>query len=384
MLLTLVIILVLIWSAVVGSIYSNFLVFYENFTETENYHRARYASIAATERAELVIKQREPWYVWSWWRILGDILYTWDSPSDNLISNFSYLSNDEDTENKSTIFWKINSRTTRIPSTGNGNVDKLLSTDDSPNYIMMDYENAEIFLLYYDSLGDGPYHKKDCSNNWDCDKSEPEKISGKIRLPQLVHESFQDLDVEDSLFQEWWYRDDAIVDRQIKGNYSPGYSLKIPFTIFATQSAAGAGPTSRDSAIRESNLNEWTELEFSSETWDPRKDSWNNPPEPTIVSQLNSEILNATQLYKFWEIFNYDWFSDLQLRLSLLNLALWGWATSKRYPFLEYYIDFWDAIASDKYFTIQTEGNYWDYKIDNIVFEPTITESILRSFTTIF
>jgi hypothetical protein len=36
------------------------LVFYQNFTETENYHKARYAAIAATERAELAIKQREP------------------------------------------------------------------------------------------------------------------------------------------------------------------------------------------------------------------------------------------------------------------------------------------------------------------------------------
>ena len=43
-----------------------------------------------------------------------------------------------------------------------------------------------------------------------------------------------------------------------------------------------------------------------------------------------------------------------------------------------------DEIVSDKYFTIEAEWNYWDYKIDNIIFEPTITESILRSFTTIF
>lgn len=384
MLLTLVIILVLIWSAVVGSIYSNFLVFYENFTETENYHRARYASTAAIERAELVIKQREPWYIWSWWWMLGDFLYTWDSPSDNLISNFSYLSNDVDTENKSTVFWKINSRTTRIPSTGNGNVDKLLATNDSPNYNMMDYENAEIFLLYYDTSEDEPYVKKNCLNNWDCNKSKPDKISGQIRLPQRIHDNFRDLDVRVSLFPEWWYRDDAIVDRQIRGNYLS--SLKIPFTIFATQSAAWAQPTNKDSAIRESNLNAWTELEFWSDSWDPRKWPWrNNPPEPTIISQSNKDILDATNDYgKFREIFTNNYFSNLQLRLSLLNLALWEWFLSKRYPFLEYYMDFWDEIVSDKYFTIQTEWNYWDYKIDNIIFEPTITESILRSFTTIF
>jgi hypothetical protein len=38
------------------------MVFYSNFSETENYHKAYYASISALERAELVIKQRQPGY----------------------------------------------------------------------------------------------------------------------------------------------------------------------------------------------------------------------------------------------------------------------------------------------------------------------------------
>ena len=54
MLAILIIILVLLWAAVVWSIYSNFLVFYSNFSESENYHRAYYASISALERWELV------------------------------------------------------------------------------------------------------------------------------------------------------------------------------------------------------------------------------------------------------------------------------------------------------------------------------------------
>ena len=40
MLLSLVIIVALIWAAVIGNIYSNFLVFYSNFAETENYNKA--------------------------------------------------------------------------------------------------------------------------------------------------------------------------------------------------------------------------------------------------------------------------------------------------------------------------------------------------------
>jgi hypothetical protein len=107
-------------------------------------------------------------------------------------TGFSYLSKDNMTP--SSVFREINSRTNRIPAVGNGNVDKLLATDDSPDYNMMDYENAEIFLLYYDKLFDGPYVKKDCSNDYDCKKTTPNTILGRIRLPQRIYQRFSALD----------------------------------------------------------------------------------------------------------------------------------------------------------------------------------------------
>lgn len=378
MLLTLVIILVLIWSAVVWSIYSNFLVFYENFTETENYHKARYASTAAIERAELVIKQREPWYEWSWWWILGLYWSTWYLWSDKITSWFSYLSNIGSSENKSTVFWDIKSRTTRIPL-GNGNVDKLLATDDSVNYNMMDYENAEIFLLYYDKRDGGPYDKKDCSTYPNqCSQSHLNKITWRIRLPTRIRAKFSNLNTGKSLFQEWWFKDDAIVDRQLIWNFQ-SWDLEIPFTIYATQSAAWSRPSDRDSAIREWHLNNssWVKLVFEN-SWDPTQN--HHPENPTIVSLADNTITHDYNSFK--KILHNNSFYNLQLRFSLLNLVLWWWTLAKRYPFLEYYFDFWDVI-SDKYFTIQTEWNYWDYKIDTVIYKPTITESILKSFTTI-
>ena len=379
MLLTLVIILVLIWSAVVWSIYSNFLVFYENFTETENYHKARYASLAAIERAELVIKQREPWYEWSWWWILGQYWSTWYLWSDKITSWFSYLSNINSSENKSTVFWNIKSRTTRIPSDKNGNVDKLLASDDSINYNMMDYENAEIFLLYYDKLNGGPYDKKDCSIYTNqCSQSYLNKITWRIRLPTRIRTKFSNLNTGKSLFQEWWFKDDALVDRQLIWNFQ-SWGLQIQFTFYATQSAAWSRPSDRDSAIREWHLNNssWVKLVFENS----RDPTGNHHPEnPTIVSLADNTITHDYNSFK--KILHGNSFYNLQLRFSLLNLVLWWWTLAKRYPFLEYYFDFWDVI-SDKYFTIQTEWNYWDYKIDTVIYKPTITESILKSFTTI-
>lgn len=380
MLLTLVIILILIWSAVVGSLYSNFLVFYQNFTETENYHKARYASIAALERAELVIKQREPWYVWSWWRIMSTDQLWSDSDTRPSWTGFSYLSKASSSD--STVFWKINSKADRIPATWNGNVEKLLSTGDSVDYNMMDYENAEVFLLYYDKEDyEKPYEKKNCPV--DCEKTDLNWINVAIRLPPNVRTKFGNLNTTEKLIEDWWYGDDAIVDRQIRWDYySAGKASS--FTVFATQDAVWYSTGERDSAIRESHLNQPNWLSFS--FFDRRNPITNIDSQPTIISSQDETIWHRNA---FKGIFEQDT-ANLQLRLSLLNLALWWGTVWKRYPFLEYSVEFTPidsstpVILSDKYFTIQTEWNFWDYQIDNIVFKPTITESILRSFTTIF
>lgn len=373
MLLTLVIILILIWSAVVGSLYSNFLVFYQNFSETENYHKARYASVAAIERAELVIKQREPWFEWNWWWILDENWSTWSFIwADQIISGFSYLSNTSETKNKSTLFWKINSRTNRIPSAWSWNVEKLLATGDSLDYNMMDYENAEIFMLYYDNANGNPYR----SDNVSINKSDLTGITVTIRLPPYIRSSLWDLNTYESLIPRW-YTDDALVDWQIKGKFQ-----NHNFTMFATQNAAWSHAADNDSTIRESDLNNpnWISLTFGKDQRNPKLNKHND--DITIVSQDDSTITWFHQ--KFRDVFQTNRFSDLQLRLSLLNLVLWDGSLGKRYPFLEYYADFWSGkIVSDKYYTIQTEWNYWDYQIDTVIYKPTITESILKSFTTI-
>ena len=166
MLVTLIIILVLIWAAVVWSIYSNFMVFYSNFSESENYHKAYYTSISALERWELVVKQRLPWYKWYAWRYRNKTSEsnqsTWSysnwAPDWVISSNFSYLSNWEPSQ----IVRYVDSRTTKIPKT-TWNVEFTLRSNDSASYNAMDYENAEVFLLYYDAAWNSPYNKTDCS-----------------------------------------------------------------------------------------------------------------------------------------------------------------------------------------------------------------------------
>lgn len=375
MLLVLVIILVLIWAAVISSIYSNFLVFYSNFSESENYHKAYYNSIAALERAELVTKQRAPWFIWSGWRILWESKWSYEWSDQIIDDNFSYLS-DENIRNQTTIYRDINSRTTRIPSLWNWDVESMLAAWDSNNYNMMDYDNSQIFLLYYDKAQWNPYAKTSCTNWWSCYQSDPDNINGIIRLPWYMHTpwKFSDLDTQKELVSGWPWND-TIVDRQVRGKF-----LDSTFTIYSSQKVVWKQIIEGDNTFRESDINGWLNFKFW-KSRDPTQKSSNSSP--TIISQRESEIRydSENSPTKFSRIFKSN-YEQKQLRFSLLNLLKTNeWMI---YPFLEYYVDFWWKDVSDKYFNIKAEWDFGDYKIRTIIWKPTIKESVLWSFTSIF
>ena len=227
MLITLVIILLLIWAAVVWSIYSNFLIFYSNFNESENYHRAYYNSISALERAELVVKQRSPWYEWSWWWILWD--EQWPGSDKLITNNFSYLS-DESTRNKSSVYRTINSKTDRIPSTWQWDIEFMLATGDSTDYNKMDYSDTQVFLLYYDPSSWNAYNKVSCPT--DCIQSQMDKISWTIRLPKKLFGNFWILNTSSGSLTTAQTKNDVIVNRQLRWKYHTG-STDYPFTIYS-------------------------------------------------------------------------------------------------------------------------------------------------------
>lgn len=429
MLITLVLILLLIWAAVVWSIYSNFLVFYSNFNESENYHKAYYSSIAALERAELVIKQRSPWYVWNWWWILGETTWTWSIMtnwwSDGIIKNngFSYLSNNGYPEkNTSTVFWDINSRTTRIPAEWKGDIETMLAysnptnpndPENSNNFNMMDYNNAQIFLLYYDNSNWNPYRKTKCSDNSSlCTQSTPQKVKWKIRLPAFLKNQFWELDTSKSLIDKSSPSNDAIVDRQIRWKYfNNNNNNNYQFTIYATQKKKNSKTIddSKDSAIRESHINN-NGLAFEFSKGSKRSPTTNGKSaDLTIISPMENEIKKTSRLWwnnnlefhwhdsdYFEAILTNNLFTEKQVRFSLLNLlqtkttdASNNETIPKIYPFLEYYVEFYDNVGestevSDKYFTIETQWNYGDYKIDKTIRKPTSKESVLWNFTSIF
>lgn len=412
MLVILIVILILIWVAVVWSIYSNFMVFHSNFSETENYHRAYYSSISALERAELVTKQRQPGYEWSG----GFILWTgyWGNPitndwwSDKSLSGFSYYWNNED---DTSVFRTIKSKTSRIPATWNWDVEWMLSynnpsnpEDNSSNYNMMNYENAEVFLLYNDKSSGNPYKytstRKDGGLNFDDVGAWLKKewmIKWEIRLPVLLNSGFWFLDTGNALV---WQNgilptNDAIVDWQIRG-----YSLDnfgnvcwwkycIPFTIYSTQSVAFWGSEVKiietwDSVFREDDINNTLKFWF----WNSGRSPFNSNrwiDSITIIGEWKSDVTSSSSVNNLWSVLKdntYLPFRSTNMRFSLLNLL--QWKGNNIYPFLEYYIDFWENEVPDKYFTIDAEWTYKDYKVNTIIKKPTSKESIFWNFTSIF
>lgn len=374
MLLTLIIILILIWAAVIWSIYSNFIVFYTNFFESENYHKAYYASISALERWELVTKQRSPWYVWSG----GFIMWIWkgsyiDWWADKDLSGFSYLWYNDDV---SSVFWTINSRTTRIPSISWWDVERMLSTGDAVNYNMMWYENSEVFLLYYDEWDNNPYQ------TWTIAQSTPVAISWIIRLPKLLSGSWwEKLNTNNPLVWSNVPKDDAIVDWQIRWNIW-GNS----FTIYSTQKTKANWievEYGNDSIFRESDINTPLTYKF----WRDKDVIQNNSP-------INTDRWDSAELRYISNVNNVNWWSNTNfksifqntsggsLRFSLLNLLKTN--TGYIYPFLEYYADFWGKRVSDKYYTIDAEWNFKDYQVNTIIQKPTVKESVLSNFTSVF
>lgn len=388
MLIILILILVLLWAAVVWSIYSNFLVFYSNFSETENYHKAYYASISALERAELVTKQRQPWYFWSG----GIIMWVWTGNSSNNVNwwsdgGLSWFSYYRDNKDVVSVFWNINSRTNRIPASWKWDVERMLSYNESNNlsdnsnyYNMMDYKNAEVFLLKLDGSQGNPY------NSWSLDSPSVNKIEWKIRLPQLLTGSFWKLDEKSSLV---WLSgslppDDSIVDWQIRWNIPDG-GVNYPFTIYSTESidVGGWNPkvnTVTDTVFRESDINGILVFHYGNNGWDPFPGGWTrwDGAVPTIISQKESDIRN--NLGNFSRVFNSSIANSL--RFSLLNLL--QWSGSNVYPFLEYYVSFWWAEVPDKYFNIDAKWEYKDFNVDTVIKKPTVKETIFWSFTSIF
>ena len=231
-------------------------------------------------------------------------------------------------------------------------------------------------MLYYDEWDNNPYQ------TWTIAQSTPVAISWIIRLPKLLSGSWwEKLNTNNPLVWSNVPKDDAIVDWQIRWNIW-GNS----FTIYSTQKTKANWievEYGNDSIFRESDINTPLTYKF----WRDKDVIQNNSP-------INTDRWDSAELRYISNVNNVNWWSNTNfksifqntsggsLRFSLLNLLKTN--TGYIYPFLEYYADFWGKRVSDKYYTIDAEWNFKDYQVNTIIQKPTVKESVLSNFTSVF
>ena len=376
MVIVILIILLIVWVALVGALYSSFLMFYGTFGDTLEYNKAYYGAVSGLERAQLVLRYRSPWFEWSGgWMWNGDIGIN----VDHIPSNFSVFTGDT-----TGILWNISSRATTIPASWEGNVEWMLATGDSLDYNMLDYVNAENFSFEMDNKTGSPYIKT------------PGKTKGaqsfivRLRLPSVLF-----TDYEFGKLQEEWIdvgndgiSDDAVVDWSFRGNYN-----SAPFQVLPTTSVRYSLPREvlydRDSIFRESRINTLTNTNSYLTFWNTHSPFSPHSSTPylsgiTVISSQESVISG----WAFNKLLTDS--TDLIFRTSLLNLLY----SEKQnvYPYLEYQLSFFGGSngngtptqISDRFYTIDARGKFGSYEVKLLVKKPTIKESILGSFTVIF
>ena len=375
MLFLLFFLLIILATAILWALASWFFEFHENFGEIVDYNKAYYSAIAWLERAELVLKYRQPWFQWTGGRLNGTGIT--EGPENDYRQKFWYYSGMENGGSS----WKITSRTTRIPQKWAWNIDWMFLSWDALDYNALKYIDRETFIFDVDDTsGTNAYQTTGSLTS-----IQVENFSWVIRLPVALSDVLDWLkdSCEDgigaSLGTNPTLCNDAIVSRELDWNSntcvdSAGSSS---FTIFPKVSifyGDGKIPQIKDddSAIREDKINSWNIMIFG-KNFNPYDSQENG--HHTMISQCEQKLSGL----KFSELFEAS--QDLHFKLSLLNLLY-----SKKnqiYPYLEYYFAFSKDI-SDRFFTIEVRGKFKNYESKILVKKPTSKESILGSFTVIF
>jgi len=371
MFLVFTLVLLIVAIGIVASVYSVFFPFMQNLWTVQQYYQAYYWAVSSLERASLVLRYREPWFVWSW----GFFWLTWYGP----LSDYTPEILSWDTQ---WFGWNISSRTTRIPSSGMWNTEFMLSYPwwDSVDYNQLGYMYLEQFILSYDATTDvDKYYTW-----WSLVSffSDTTPIYWRFRLPPKVFDQFgwvssaflcdtslgADCDPDgDGNF------DDTIVSWSLEWLYQWQW-FKIFPTVSVFYHSGMQIDTYKDNAFRESLFASNSDVEFLA--FSPFT-NWSHLTKHNVVSAFADSIA-PTSFSTLFASSDYTW-----LLLSFGAVSLFrslGWAI---YPYIEYQFTFPQEIA-DRFYTISWNGRVGEYDVQIILKKPTVQGTVGGDFTVIF
>ena len=373
-----VLILLFILLGVLVWVYSVFAPFTQNIWDVIDFNSAYYWALAWIERANLILKYRAPWFEGSGW-YFGATNY-W--PKSDLMTGFWNLNNWNNW-----ISWQIKSRTTSIPSSGDGNVEYLLASNDSTNFNELPYYTPSKIYLYVDNT---PSDRNAYSwvstflyfTWW--------SFSGYFRLPSKVVNNFGGALLCDTCDSNWdLVKNEVAVNRGLDGYYSwTQFSILPNEEIF--YSSWRQIDWSKDTVLRESIINNSSGAVYFGFVESPYH-GWHafNPilqynntltahnlisTDPSVIKNMTfKQILTNTDINP-----QVTW---LEFSFGLVDLL--RSTNGSIYPFLEYQLNFPSAV-SNNFYTIQWESIVWNYDVKIIMKKWTNPDSTIGNFTIIF
>ena len=342
----------------------------QNLWTVSQYQVAYYGAISAVERAELGLRYRSPWFVWSW----GFLWLTWYGPASDYTPTLLPWDNQW-------FVWSVDSRTTTIPHVGMGNTEPMLSDETSKDYNVLWYTNLETFLLSVDATTDPQQYYSPISS---FAYFSGDSLTWVFRLPPKIHTLFWavpgllcDSSVGDCDPDEDGTYDDIAVSWSLEWLY-----MMNGFKIFPTLSVfyySGMQVDEfKDNALRESLINAtWTFAMDMSHRFSPVGHG-TQLTKHTVVGQDAHDI----EILSFSDILsNINNFSGLRLSFGAANL--FRTFSNAIYPYLEYQFTFPQAVA-DRFYTIEWRGRAGEYDVKILLKKPTVQGTVGGDFTVIF
>lgn len=374
MILMTVLIVMFMGIALLLAVYSSFLPFVQNYGNTIQYTTAYYGAISAIERWVLAANLRGPGFDGeSWWKWNWSLQNNVGNPADSKISEF-YNYWDPD---KTSLLWKVNSSTKKIPSPGDGNVavDFWTGDNSSKNFNTLNYNIAEAIAL--GNVGDvrpQDYYKASKTPYVTPNTS----LTIKLRLNPLMKERLGVKQTSNTIK----YLSDSLEKLPLVNWTIKGQRRWKPFSIIPSESiSANSINADKDTLVRWGRMKDGkVDLTFANN----QSVFQGNRPNGilNIISSEESDMKDKG----YSEILNQT--TGTNLTLDLVNLLLWPKSSAKGkwaiYPFLEYQIQSNGGKIADRFFTIQWEGRVGKYSIKMQLKKPTLEQPALGNFTIIF
>ncbi|MBF0981486.1 hypothetical protein HXK74_02515 [Candidatus Gracilibacteria bacterium] len=374
MILMTVLIVMFMGIALLLAVYSSFLPFVQNYGNTIQYTTAYYGAISAIERGVLAANLRGPGFDGeSGWKWNGSLQNNVGNPADSKISEF-YNYGDPD---KTSLLWKVNSSTKKIPSPGDGNVavDFWTGDNSSKNFNTLNYNIAEAIALgNVGAVGAQDYYKASKTPYVTPNTS----LTINLRLNPLMKERLGVKQTSNTIK----YLSDSLEKLPLVNWTIKGQRRGKPFSIIPSESiSANSINVDKDTLVRGGRMKEGAvSLNFGS-----NQNIFQGNRQNDILNIISSEESDLKNM-GYSEILNQT--TGTNLTLDLVNLLL-GPSVSLQnkgaiYPFLEYQVSVDGGKIADRFFTIQGEGRVGKYSIKMQLKKPTLEQPALGNFTIIF